>query len=99
MDNLYKSLLKRKLESEISISMERKQKGEQFRVIDKAQIPKKPIEPDLKRIFMMTIAIGFGLGGGLAFLLEFLDSSYAGRKRWRKTSIFPSLRRSRPSTR
>lgn len=76
MDNLYKSLLKRKLESEISISMERKQKGEQFRVIDKAQIPKKPIEPDLKRIFMLTMAIGFGLGGGLAFLLEFLDSSY-----------------------
>ncbi|MFZ0134015.1 MAG: XrtA system polysaccharide chain length determinant [Desulfobacterales bacterium] len=76
MDNLYKSLLKRKLESEISISMERKQKGEQFRVIDQARIPKKPIEPDLKRIFMLTMAIGFGLGGGLAFLLEFLDSSY-----------------------
>ncbi len=76
MDNIYKSLLKRKLESEISISMERKQKGEQFRVIDMAKVPKMPIEPDLKRIFMLTIAIGFGLGGGLAFLLEFLDSSY-----------------------
>ncbi|MFZ0727721.1 MAG: hypothetical protein WAM61_18215, partial [Desulfobacterales bacterium] len=47
-----------------------------FRVIDMAQVPKKPIEPDLKRIFMLTMAIGFGLGGGLAFLLEFLDSSY-----------------------
>ena len=76
MDNLYKSLLKRKLESEISISMERKQKGEMYRVIDRAQMPKRPIEPDLKRIFMLTMAVGFGLGCGLALLLEFLDSSY-----------------------
>ena len=76
VDNLYKSLLKRKLESEISISMERKQKGEKYNVINRAQIPKRPIEPDLKRIFMLTLAAGFGLGCGLAFLLEFLDSSY-----------------------
>jgi polysaccharide chain length determinant protein (PEP-CTERM system associated) len=76
MDKLYSSLLKRKLESEISVSMERKQKGEQFQIIDRAQLPKRPIEPNLKRIFLMTIGIGFGLGCGLAYLLEFLDSSY-----------------------
>jgi polysaccharide chain length determinant protein (PEP-CTERM system associated) len=76
VDNIYKSLLKRKLESEISISMERKQKGDKYRVIDRAQMPKRPIEPDLKRIFMLTMAVGFGLGCGLAFLLEFMDSSY-----------------------
>ena len=76
VDNIYKSLLKRQLESEISISMERKQKGEKYRVIDRAQMPKIPIEPNLKRIFMLTMAVGFGLGCGLAFLLEFLDSSY-----------------------
>ncbi|MGA9480221.1 MAG: GNVR domain-containing protein, partial [Desulfobacterales bacterium] len=76
MDKLYSSLLKRKLESEISVSMERKQKGEQFQIIDRAHLPKRPIEPNLKRIFLMTIGIGFGLGCGLAYLLEFLDSSY-----------------------
>jgi hypothetical protein len=56
--------------------MERKQKGEQFQIIDPAQLPKRSVEPDLKRIFMMTMAVGFGLGCGLAFLLEFSDSSY-----------------------
>ena len=76
MNNLYNSLLKRKLESEISISMERKQIGEQFQIIDRAQLPKRPIEPNLKRIFVMTLGVGFGLGCGLAYLLEFLDSSY-----------------------
>jgi polysaccharide chain length determinant protein (PEP-CTERM system associated) len=76
MERLYDSLLKRKLESEVSISMERKQKGEQFQIIDPAQLPKRSVEPDLKRIFMMTMAVGFGLGCGLAYLLEFSDSSY-----------------------
>ena len=56
--------------------MERKQKGEQFQVIDRAQIPKRPIEPDLKRILMMALAIGFGLGGSLAYLFEYTDSTY-----------------------
>jgi polysaccharide chain length determinant protein (PEP-CTERM system associated) len=76
MNNLYNSLLKRKLESEISVSMERKQIGEQFQIIDRARLPKRPIEPNLKRIFVMTLGVGFGLGCGLAYLLEFLDSSY-----------------------
>ena len=76
MNNLYNSLLKRKLESEISVNMERKQIGEQFQIIDRAQLPKRPIEPNLQRIFLMTMGIGFGLGCGLAYLLEFLDSTY-----------------------
>jgi capsular polysaccharide biosynthesis protein len=76
MDKLYSSLLKRKLESEISVSMEKKQKGEQFRIIDRARLPKRPIEPNLEKIFMLTMGIGFGFGCGLAYLLEFLDSSY-----------------------
>jgi polysaccharide chain length determinant protein (PEP-CTERM system associated) len=76
MDNLYNKLLNRKLESEISVSMERKQIGEQFRILDQAQLPRRPILPDLKRIFMMTMGIGLSLGCGLAYLLEFLDTSY-----------------------
>jgi polysaccharide chain length determinant protein (PEP-CTERM system associated) len=76
MSNLYSSLLKRKLESEISVSMEKKQKGEQFQVIDRARVPVRPIEPDVERIFFMTLAVGFGLGFGLAYLLEYTDSTY-----------------------
>ncbi|MEJ2726845.1 MAG: Wzz/FepE/Etk N-terminal domain-containing protein [Deltaproteobacteria bacterium] len=70
------SLLNRKLEADIAVSMEKKQKGEQFRVIDPAKVPTSPIEPDVRRIFLMTIALGFGLGAGLAYLLEMMDTSY-----------------------
>ncbi len=78
-DNLkaiYDSLLNRRLEAEISVNMEKKQKGEQFQIIDPARAPEKPIEPDMKRLFLLTVAIGLGIGGGLVYLLEFMKRSF-----------------------
>ena len=71
----YNSLLNRKLEADISVNMEKKQKGEQFQIIDSARLPEKPVSPDPKRLFMITVAVALGLGCGLVFLLDFLDSS------------------------
>jgi polysaccharide chain length determinant protein (PEP-CTERM system associated) len=72
----YSSLLNRKLEAEIAVNMEKKQKGEQFRIIDPARIPQNPISPDLKRLFMIVLAAGFGLGAGLVFLMDFFNNSF-----------------------
>jgi hypothetical protein len=72
----YNSLLARRLEAEISVNMERKQKGEQFRVIDPARLPQRPVEPDMPKLFLMFVAAGLGLGGGIVFLLEFLNNSF-----------------------
>lgn len=74
--SLYDSLLTRKLEAEIAVSMEKKQKGEQFRIVDPAKMPTIPVKPDLRKIMLMTLALGLGLGGGLAFLVETMDTSY-----------------------
>ncbi len=71
----YNSLLNRKLEAEIAVNMEKKQKGEQFRVIDPARMPRKPVSPDLRRLFLMVLAVGLGLGAGLIFLLDFFDTT------------------------
>ena len=76
LNEVYNSLLSRKLEAEIAVSMEKKQKGEQFRVVDPAITPSHPVKPDLKKILMLTLVLGLGLGGGLAFLSETLDTSY-----------------------
>ncbi len=76
LQELYNSLLNRQLEAEIAVSMEKNQKGEQFRIVDPAKIPSRPVEPDVKKIILMTFAIGLALGGGLAFLKEILDTSY-----------------------
>ena len=71
----YNSLLNRKLEADISVNMEKKQKGEQFQIIDAARLPEKPVSPDPRRLFLITVAAALGLGCGLVFLLDFLDSS------------------------
>ena len=71
----YNSLLNRKLEAEIAVNMEKKQKGEQFRIVDRAALPRKPVSPDMRKLFLLSVAAGLGLGGGLIFLLDFLNPS------------------------
>ena len=55
--------------------MEKKQKGEQFRIIDPARLPEKPISPDMKKIFIIFLAIGLGCSGGPIFLMDHFNSS------------------------
>jgi polysaccharide chain length determinant protein (PEP-CTERM system associated) len=71
----YNSLLNRKLEAEIAVNMEKKQKGEQFSIIDPARLPEKPVSPDMRRLFLLVLAAGLGCGAGLVILLDFFDSS------------------------
>ena len=78
-DNLkssYDNLLNRRLEAQISVNMEKKQKGEQFEIVDPARVPEKPISPNLKRHFLMTVMAGLAMGCGIVFILEFLNTSY-----------------------
>lgn len=88
---LYNSMLGRKLEAEIAVSMEKKQKGEQFRVIDPAKIPARPIKPDVKKLMIMILAFGLGLGCGLAYLVEFMDTSYRTPEEVEKELQLPVL--------
>jgi len=75
IQNVYNSLLDRKLEAELSVNMEKKQKGEQFRILDHARIPEKPISPDVRKMLVFSIIGGLGVSGGIIFLLELFDSS------------------------
>jgi len=76
MNDSYKSLLKRKLEAAIAVNMEKQQKGEQFRILDYAQLPEKPISPNMKILFLFSLAGGLGVGCGLIFLLEYFNTSF-----------------------
>lgn len=75
IQSVYSSLMNRKLEAELSVNMEKKQKGEQFRILDHARIPEKPISPDVKKLFIFSLAGGLGCAGGIVFLLEMFDLS------------------------
>jgi polysaccharide chain length determinant protein (PEP-CTERM system associated) len=76
LKKLYDSLLDRKLEAEIAVSMEKKQKGEQFRIIDPAKMPELPVEPDMRKIILITLALALGSGCGLAYAVEMMDTSF-----------------------
>jgi len=91
LKELYNSLLNRKLEAGIAVSMEKKQKGEQFRVLDPAKLPERPIKPDIRKILLMAMALGLGLGGGLAYLNEVFDTSYKNPKELEKELGLPVL--------
>ena len=72
----YDSLSDRKIEADMAVSMERKQKGEQFRVVDPARLPQKPVAPDLRKLFLIVVAAGLLSGGGVAFLMEYLNTAF-----------------------
>jgi polysaccharide chain length determinant protein (PEP-CTERM system associated) len=71
----YGTLLDKKLNAKIAENLEKRQKGEQFRILDAANLPEKPFKPEPIRIGFAGIALGFGVGLGLAFIREKLDSS------------------------
>jgi polysaccharide chain length determinant protein (PEP-CTERM system associated) len=88
---LYNSLLSKKLEAEIAVSMEKKQKGERFKVIDAAKLPQRPIKPDVRKLLLMTLVLALGLGGGLGYLVEMMDTSYKSPEEVEKELNLPIL--------
>ncbi len=71
----YESLLARKVEADMAVNIQRKNKGEQFRIIDYAKLPEKPVSPNMQRLFLMFIAAGLGIGAAIVFVYEFFDQS------------------------
>lgn len=72
----YQDLLAKSLDSRLSENMEISQKGEQFRIIEPANFPERPIRPNRARILFIGLIAGLTLGSAFAFLLETLDSSF-----------------------
>jgi polysaccharide chain length determinant protein (PEP-CTERM system associated) len=72
----YNSLLAKQGEAKIAANLEARAIGEQFRLLDPARVPEKPIKPNRPMINLMGIAGGLALGLALVALLEYRDSSF-----------------------
>lgn len=72
----YQALLEKKLSARLAENMEKRQKGERFKVIDPANLPEKPFKPDRIKVALGGSAVGLGLGVGLVYLLEFLNPAF-----------------------
>jgi uncharacterized protein involved in exopolysaccharide biosynthesis len=71
----YRDLLSKSENSKMAASLEQRQIGEQFRVLDPPRVPLKPHSPDRKRINLLGTLAGLGLGVLLIVLVEYRDST------------------------
>ena len=67
----YETLLSKKMTASISESLEKRQKGERFRIIDPANLPEKPAKPDPVKVFVGGAVGGLALAGGLIWWGDF----------------------------
>ncbi len=72
---MYSTLLAKKEESKIAANLERRQIGEQFKLLDRARLPEKPYSPNRSFIALVGALSGLGCGIALAALLAYRDTS------------------------
>jgi len=68
MGTIFKDLLTKREEAKMAANLERRQIGEQFKVLDPARLPERPFTPN--RQFMMLVGAIAGLCLGLAMMLS-----------------------------
>ena len=72
----YNALLQRTQEAQRAENLERRQKGEQFRIVDPARVPEKPFKPDIPKVLLIGLFMAGGVGLGTAFFREQMDRSF-----------------------
>lgn len=72
----YQSLLAKREEAKLSANLERRNIGEQFKVLDPARIPERPFSPNRLQIELIGAGAGLALGLLLVGFLEYRDSSF-----------------------
>jgi polysaccharide chain length determinant protein (PEP-CTERM system associated) len=72
---VYTSLLAKRESSKVAANLERRQIGEQFRVLDPARRPERPISPNRPFIALVGMGLGLAVGLGLVALREVRDKT------------------------
>ena len=87
----YDDLLKKMDDSKMATDLERRQQGEQFRVMDEANLPEEPFFPKRPVFVMEGLAAGLLLGLVIVGLLEYMDTAMRSeRDVWAFTKL-PTL--------
>jgi polysaccharide chain length determinant protein (PEP-CTERM system associated) len=76
LTELIRTLELKRAEADIARSMELKQKGERFRVIESAVPPESPVNPNRPLVFVVATFLGLMLGTGLLVLREVADRGF-----------------------
>jgi polysaccharide chain length determinant protein (PEP-CTERM system associated) len=88
---LYQTLSRKYADATLAESMEQRQKGEQFRILDSALPSSTPAAPRRSRLLMAAVALSFVLGAGSMVLMEVLDTSFHSSRDLRAYTTVPIL--------
>jgi capsular polysaccharide biosynthesis protein len=87
----YDDLLNKLNQSKMATDLERRQQGEQFRVMDEPNLPESPYSPKRSAFVFGGLVLGLALGLSLVALLEYLDTAIRSeRDIWAFTKL-PTL--------
>ncbi len=71
----YESLLAKQMQSSLATNLEKRQQGEQFRIIDPPSMPVKPVSPNRLIWSLGGLALGLALGAGLVVIMEAVNDT------------------------
>lgn len=78
-------------QASVQADMERRQLGEQLRILEAAFAPTSPTSPNRPLILALGLLLGLGVGGAAAILVEAGDSSVHGARELQSISGIPVL--------
>jgi len=73
--DFYNDLLKKRNESQMATDLERRQQGEQFRVLDPPSLPERPSFPNRPLFGLGGLGVGLAFGVAIAHFSELRDKS------------------------
>jgi polysaccharide chain length determinant protein (PEP-CTERM system associated) len=75
LQQVYRELLSKKEDSKVAANLERRQIGEQFKILDPARLPERPTSPDRVRMNVLGVIFALGIAFALTALVEYEDES------------------------
>ena len=76
LQRMYTTLLSKSEDAKVATNMERRQIGEQFKVIDAARLPGQPFSPNRLQINSLGVGVGLVFSLALIALIEYSNNSF-----------------------
>jgi uncharacterized protein involved in exopolysaccharide biosynthesis len=89
--SVYNDLLKKQSDSEMATDLERRQQGEQFRVLDPPSLPQKPTYPNRALFGVGGFMGGLAFGLAIVFALEAQDTTLRSERDVERLLKLPTL--------
>lgn len=84
---LYESMLQKLKEASLTAGL----RSSNIRLVDSAQLPSRPVKPNIPRNMLLALILGLGLGCCVAFTMEVLDNTVNNPDDAQRIAGLPSL--------